>query len=138
MPDVTDLIAWEVLILLLALFGIVVIQILTGAINARGLLEGTTSNGSRFVSAGRVQLLIATGVAAVQYLSQVLDHPQVFPDIPSSWLVLLGGSHVIYLGGKYSALHCHLHPGCPVWVSGLLGHRYRAHRLSRPVERKKR
>jgi hypothetical protein len=42
MPDVTELIVWEVLIFLFALFGIVVIQILTGTINARGLLEGTT------------------------------------------------------------------------------------------------
>jgi len=105
MPEVTQLIAWEALIFLFALFGIVVIRILTGAINARGLLEGTTSDGSRFVSAGRVQLLIATGVAAVQYLSQVWDHPQVFPDIPSSWLLLLGGSHVIYLGSKFHALY---------------------------------
>ena len=45
MPEVTQLIVWEALIFLFALFGIVVIQILTGAINARGLLEGTTSGG---------------------------------------------------------------------------------------------
>ena len=105
MPDVTQLITWEVLIFLFALFGIVVIQILTGAINARGLLEGTTSDGSRFVSTGRVQLLIVTGIAAVQFLSQVLDNPQKFPDIPQNWLLLFGGSHVIYLGSKFYALY---------------------------------
>jgi len=77
MPEVTQLIVWEALIFLFALFGIVVIQILTGAINARGLLEGTTSGGTRFKSTGRVQLLIATIVTAVQYLSQVVDNSKI-------------------------------------------------------------
>jgi hypothetical protein len=105
MPDVTELIVWEVLIFLFALFGIVVIEILTGKINARGLLEGTTPDGTRFASAGRVQLLIATIVTAVQYLSQVVDNSQKFPDIPQNWLLLFGGSQVIYLGSKFRALY---------------------------------
>jgi len=105
MPKVTQLIVWEALIFLFALFGIVVIQILTGAINARGLLEGTTSGGTRFKSTGRVQLLIATIVTAVQYLSQVVDNSQKFPDIPQNWLLLFGSSQVIYLGSKFHALY---------------------------------
>ncbi|HEV2729612.1 MAG TPA: hypothetical protein VGV15_06235 [Terriglobales bacterium] len=105
MPDITELIAWEVVIFLLALFGIVVIRILTGAINAQGLLEGTTSSGARFASAGQVQLLIATIVTVVQYLSQVIDNPQEFPDIPQNWLLLFGGSHVIYLSSKFHSLY---------------------------------
>src|SRR5213080_3742593 len=73
--EVTQLIAWEALIFLFALFGIVVIQILTGAINARGLLEGTTSGGTRFKSTGRVQLLIATIVTAVQGAERPVADP---------------------------------------------------------------
>src|SRR5207247_10148210 len=105
MPEVTQLIVWEALIFLFALFGIVVIQILTGAINARALLEGTTSGGTRFKSTGRVPLLIATIVTAGQYPSQVVGNCQRFRDIPKNWLLLLGSSQVIYRGVRFHALY---------------------------------
>ena len=38
MPDFTNLISWEVLLFLLALFGIVAVQLLTGQIETKKLL----------------------------------------------------------------------------------------------------
>jgi hypothetical protein len=101
MPGVTDIIMWEGLIFLFALLAVVGVRILTGGLRTRALIEGTTAGGSRFMSAGRVQLLIVSLVTAAQYLAQVWQDPQTFPDIPQSWLLLLGGSHVLYLGSKF-------------------------------------
>ncbi len=101
MPDIIKIATWEGLGFLIALFAIIAGQLLTGQISTRGLLEGSTVRGSRFVSAGRVQLLIATLAAAAQYLSQVWHDAQKFPEIPRNWLVLLAGSHVLYLGSKF-------------------------------------
>jgi|SRR5208282_829859 hypothetical protein len=101
MPGIMELITWEGLAFLFALFGIVVVRVLTGSLRTRGLIEGTTAGGSRFVSAGRVQLLIVTLVAAAQYLTQVWNSPQRFPEIPQNWLLFFGGSQVLYLGSKF-------------------------------------
>ena len=101
MPDFANFIQWEGLGFLFALFAIVIMRILTGDLATRGLIAGVTFRGSSFVSAGRVQLLIVSMVAAVQYLSQVWDNPQSFPDIPQNWLLLFAGSQVLYLGAKF-------------------------------------
>lgn len=100
MPDIVQIAAWEGYAFLVAVLGIVVLRVLTGGIRTRGLIEGTTSHGSRFVSAGRVQLLIMTTAAAVQYVGQAWSNPQKLPDVPNNWLLFLAGSHVLYLGGK--------------------------------------
>ena len=101
MLDLTNLLTWEGLAFLLILFGTVVVRVLTGDLRTRGLIEGTTARGARFVSAGRVQLLIVSVVAAVQYLTQVWDSPHRLPDIPQNWLLFFGGSQVLYLGSKF-------------------------------------
>lgn len=101
MPDIVQIATWEAQCLLIALFVIVLLRLLTGELRTRGLIEGTTAGGLRFVSAGRVQLLIATLVVAVQYASQAWQSPQRLPDVPQNWLLLLGGSHVLYLGSKF-------------------------------------
>ncbi|SRR6266849_4661308 len=101
MPDITQVIIWEGQAFLLALLVIVALRILTGSIRTRGLIEGTTAAGSRFVSAGRAQLLIATLVAAAQYLSQAVNDSHNLPEIPQNWLLLLGGSNLLYLGTKF-------------------------------------
>jgi hypothetical protein len=101
MPDFTNFIQWTGLAFLSALFGVVVLRILTGDLRTRGLIEGTTSRGSRFVSAGRVQLLIVSMVTAAQYLTQVWDNPQGLPDIPQNWLLFFAGSQALYLGNKF-------------------------------------
>jgi hypothetical protein len=94
----------EVLLLLAGFFVLVMIQILTGQISTRGLLYGTKGDGSQYLSPERVQLLLFTLAIAFQYLGQVLSHPQAFPAVPESWIVVLGGSHAVYLGGKLGAL----------------------------------
>jgi|ERR1041384_5957509 hypothetical protein len=100
MSNVTEIITWEGLAFLVALFAVVLMQILTGGLRTQGLIEGTTARGRRFVSAGRTQLLIVTMVAAVNYLTQVWQSPQKFPEIPQNWLLFFGGSQVLYLGNK--------------------------------------
>ena len=99
MPDFTNLISWEVLLFLLALFGIVAVQLLTGQIETKKLLAKKEGDGS--FSPERVQLLLATIAAAFGYLSQVLKDPTQFPQVPQSWLVLFGGSHTLYLGRRF-------------------------------------
>lgn len=101
MPRITELIMWEGLALLAAIAGIVMVRLLTGELRTSGLIEGTTAAGSRFVSAGRVQLLIVSLVTAVRYLAQVWQHPQEFPEVPQTWLLFFGGSQVLYLGSKF-------------------------------------
>ena len=76
--------------------------LLGGSINTRYLLWGTRADGSRYFSAERVQLLVATVVLAAAYLGDAIHMAPTgtMPDVPSSWLMALGGSQAIYLGGK--------------------------------------
>src|ERR1700674_3148405 len=102
MPGITELITWVGLTFLFALLGSVVIRVLTGGLRTRGLIDGATSAGSHFVSAARVQLLIVSLLAAAQYLAQFCQSPHELPDIPDRWLLLLGGSHVLYHATKFN------------------------------------
>jgi hypothetical protein len=99
LPQLTRLV---VMGYLAGLFGIVAIQLLTGQIRTRYLLHGIRSDGTRYLSPERIQLLIFTLGAAFSYISDALrnPHPGIFPSVPESWVALLGGSHAIYLGGK--------------------------------------
>jgi hypothetical protein len=85
-----------------ALFGIVAIQLLTGRLRTRYLLHGVRSDGSRYFSPERVQLLVFTLAAAFNCISDVLNNPHAgtLPKISEGWVALLGGSQAIYLGGK--------------------------------------
>ena len=107
MSDIVRIGTLEGFAFLLILLGINVLRVLTGRIRTRGLIEGTTARGSRFVSAGRVQLLITTMAAAGQYLGQVWSDPHRLPEIPTNWLLLVGGSHVLYLGSKLHGRRSH-------------------------------
>ena len=89
---------WEMTLLLAGFALIIFCQILSGRINTNGLLE--EKNGKGELSWGRVQLLLFTFIFAFIYLFQVLDHPTQFPEIPQEWLLLLGGSNLVYLGEK--------------------------------------
>ena len=100
MRGVPQLITWEGLAFLYALIGIVLVRLLTGSLRARGLIAGSTAAGSQFVSAGRVQLLVVSLAAATQFLTQVWQRPGTFPEIPQNWLLLFGGSQMLYLGTK--------------------------------------
>ena len=76
-------------------------QILTGKINVQGLLNDKSSDGG--FSPGRLQLLVFTIGGAVSYLFLVLDNPKLgqFPDVPNELLLVLGGSNLFYLAGKF-------------------------------------
>jgi hypothetical protein len=125
MPDVRQIVTWEVQLFLLALFGIVVMQLLSGQINTKNLLcgrkndtgepivgpdgqtRGLKKEDTLYFSPERVQLLLFTLGAAFYYLTQVLNNPNpgTFPPLPTSWPAVIGGSNALYLGGKaYSRL----------------------------------
>jgi len=125
MPDVRQIVAWEVQLFLLALFGIVVMQLLNGQISTKNLLygrvndtgdpivgadgvtQGRKKDDTLYFSPERVQLLLFTLGAAFYYLTLVLNNPNpgTFPPLPDSWPAVIGGSNAIYLGGKaYSRL----------------------------------
>jgi hypothetical protein len=97
---------WEFLSFLLGLAGIVVVQLLTGGIKTRHLLcgkvTGRKKNDGKYISPERVQLLVFTLGAALYYLTEAVNTSRSgkFPEISQSWLVVMGGSNAIYLGGK--------------------------------------
>ena len=101
-----DQIIWfvklEVFVFLGGLVVIIAYRLLTGQINTNYLLYGTKKDGTKYFSPERVQLLIFTLGTAMFYLNTVLENRAsgVLPDVPTQTLVLLGGSHAIYLGGK--------------------------------------
>jgi len=90
---------YEIDFFLVALIAVVAYQLLTGRINTRGLLSEKTRNGLGGVSPARVQLLLFTVAFAFYLLSAIINSGQ-FPTIDTKWLLILGGSHSIYLGGK--------------------------------------
>jgi hypothetical protein len=98
--NVARLIYWEGVILLGGLFGLIVWRLFTGEISLDGLLYGSRRDRSAFFSPGRTQLLMVTILTASYYLLQVIHDPTTFPEIPAAWVVALGGSQAIYLGGK--------------------------------------
>lgn len=125
MPNVSTIVTWEIKGFLFALFGIVAVKLLTGEINTTylfygrkndtgepivgtdGRIHGRKRQDTPYFSPERVQLLVFTLGAAFSYLTQVLNnpHPGTFPPIPDSWPAVIGGSNLIYLGGKaYSRL----------------------------------
>jgi hypothetical protein len=119
LPTVAQIVAWEVIAFLLALFGMVAGQLFTGQISTKNLLYGRKNDAdqpfidadgtrrlkkenSLYFSPERVQLLMFTLSAAFYYLTQVMNnsHPGILPDVPKSWTETMGGSNAIYLGGK--------------------------------------
>jgi hypothetical protein len=104
MTFLPKLIFWEVSVLLAGFLGIVLWKILTSKIDLEGLLSGDDASGNTSFSPGRAQLLILTMLVALQYVMQVIHNPAAFPQIPGSWVAALGGSQVVYLGGKAQSL----------------------------------
>jgi hypothetical protein len=102
MNFLVTILCWEVWLFLLSLAAVVVMGLFNGQINMKGLLHGK-GKGSTEISPERVQLLLFTLGAAFQYVTQVLEHPNSFPQVPETWIALLGGSHLVYLGGKFGA-----------------------------------
>lgn len=97
------LICAEVFLFVGALFLIVVSSLVSGRINLSGLLLGKKGDGTTYVSPERVQLLLITLGTAFQYLLSVQKNPSHFPSVDANWLAIFGGSHLVYLGGKFGA-----------------------------------
>jgi hypothetical protein len=90
---------YEIGFLLAALMAVVVFQLLTGRIKTQGLVSEKPKTGVGGVSPARVQLLLFTLAFAFYVLSQIVKSHQ-FPDIDTKWLLILAGSHSMFLGGK--------------------------------------
>jgi hypothetical protein len=103
MQALAQLARWEALAFLAALFALLLVQLFAGQINTRGLFVGRKGDGTQYFSPERVQLLLFTLGAAFQFLSSILRDSTRFPVISDSWILALGGSHLLYLGGKFSA-----------------------------------
>jgi len=87
---------YEMFFVILALALIVAYRLLTGRIKTTGLLQDKITHE---FSPGRLQMLIATTLVAIYLVVEVLE-TQKFPQLPQEFLMALGGSHVLYLGGK--------------------------------------
>lgn len=85
--------------LLTLLVVIVGYRLLTGQINTKGLLQDKQDKSGGKFSPGRLQMLIATLVVAIYFVTQVLE-TQKLPELPREFLLALAGSHLLYLGGK--------------------------------------
>ena|SRR5215471_577930 len=110
MPSPATLAYWGGLGLIVSLFALVFWRMLTGEINLDSLLDGDRldpsdpSGYATSFSPGRGQLFMVTIFVAGYYLLQVIHDPKVFPQIPTTWLVALGGSQAMYLGGKAKSM----------------------------------
>ena len=102
MELLVKLVQFEVWGFVAALAGLVFYKMLTGQINTDGLLNTKFGPGKGNISPERVQLLLMTLGAALYYLMQVPEAPKgQLPDIPNGWPAALGGSNMLYLGGKF-------------------------------------
>ncbi|SRR5258708_38088911 len=106
MDGLVSLARWEMLILLGGLMATVVYKLFTGGIDMSGLLTVKGGPDDQSFSASRAQMLMATVVAGMYYLLQVIDNPSAksLPEMPPALVAILGGSHAIYLGGKARSL----------------------------------
>lgn len=106
MQHLIPIVRLELALILGGLALVVAYKILTGGINMRGLLDDKVSGA---LSPGRVQLLVSTVMGAGYYLMLAIAQAPSgrLPDFPEEALLLVGGSQVVYLGGKARA---HLFP----------------------------
>ena len=106
MTQLVTLAKWEVILFLAGFGATIAIKLLNGAINTKGLLYGRISGRSedtaQYFSPERVQLLAVTMISALQYVMLVVTNPTpgTFPPIPDTLPALVGGSNLLYLGGK--------------------------------------
>jgi hypothetical protein len=99
MQQLIPIVRLELTLILGLLALVVAYKMLTGAINMRGLLDDKVSGG---LSPGRVQLMISTVMGAGYYLMLAFERAPdgKLPDLPEEALLLVGGSQLLYLGGK--------------------------------------
>jgi hypothetical protein len=104
---------------MVSLVSIVAYRLLTGQIKMGGLLfdktAGETGEKLGSYSPARVQLLMLTLAVASYYLFQIVNQLHCgqtgFPDLPQKYLLILGASNSLYLGGKTYSLFGGPSPG---------------------------
>ena len=90
---------YEAIVVLSALAAVVFFKFFSGGISMRNMLREKNTAGTGVISAARVQLLLFTLAMAFYVLSQVIETRQ-FPEIETKYLLILGGSHTVFLGAK--------------------------------------
>ncbi len=87
---------------ILGLAAVVLWQIVTGRIVIAGLLASKDADGRTSFSPARLQLLIFTVAVAARYLYSAFTSPgqASLPSLPRGVVAALGGSQMVYLGGK--------------------------------------
>jgi len=105
-----NLARWEAIVLFFGFIAVVLWKLMTGGISLSYLLDSDIPDAdsptafSSDVSAGRTQLLVVTLAVAAYYLLQVIQNPREFPQVPTTMIAALGGSHALYLAGKARTL----------------------------------
>lgn len=95
-------ILWDVRLFVFVLAGILIAFLLDGRINTAALISARSRNGKLALSPMRIQLLLVTLALAAQYVSEVIAGGRAsMPIVPTAWIAVLGGSHGLYLGGKF-------------------------------------
>jgi hypothetical protein len=82
--------------------GIIIWQLMTGAIRTNGLFNEKGRDGRASISPARVQLLATTLIASAVYVQRVVAARGgcELPDLPHELLPFLGASHLTYMVGK--------------------------------------
>ena len=99
MEQLIPIIRFELWLLLGGLALVVAYKLLTGQINMAGLLDDKVTGEP---SPGRVQLLVFTVTSAGYYFLLAVEQAASgsLPPVPPEMLFLVGGSQLVYLGGK--------------------------------------
>jgi hypothetical protein len=103
METLSTALRYEASFLLIGLAAVVGYQLFTGKIRTKGLLADKAKEHKRGISPGRLQAFIVTLLMAIYYVTKVIEN-QKLPNIPTEYLLALGGSHSFYLGGKIFGL----------------------------------
>ena len=98
MSDLSSFVRLEIALLLGLLGAVIFYQVLTGRINTRAMLYDKSETAG--YSPARLQLLLTSLGGAGFFLLKVFEDPTRFPDVPPEGLLAVGGSQVLYLGGK--------------------------------------
>jgi hypothetical protein len=85
-----------------SLAAVIAYRLLTGEINTYRLLRSKAGPDAGALSPTRIQLLLFTLWTAGNYFGRTINGlgASRMPDVPESWLVALGSSHLVYLGTK--------------------------------------
>jgi len=85
---------WVGLFFWFGLAGLIAVRLLSGRINTRGLLYGVRGDGNGYL----VQSVYSSYSSQVARLSipfqRLFALPTRLPDVPGSWIAVLGGSHL--------------------------------------------